>query len=88
MLAKENDPSIETLVNDIMSSIVSIKETSGLTNLTESMKTTVTSGISDLRSMVCMKAFEFFKVNDFEPTKEVIPIMRDVVKVALEKGAI
>lgn len=88
MLESSPDPGQMNLIDDIMASIVSIKETPGLMNLTENMKNTLNDGLSELSSSVALKAFEFFKVNEFEPTKQIIPVMRTVVQTALEKGVL
>ena len=88
MLQKESDPNQMAIIDDVMSSIIEIKETQGLVSLTEGMKNSLNAGLSELQASVALKAFEFFKVNDFEPTKQIIPIMRIVVQTALEKGVL
>ncbi len=45
-------------------------------------------GIENVKDAIAMQAFEFYKVNDFEPTETIIPIMRDVVRIAAMKGAV
>lgn len=87
-MLKESSPEENNMIDDIMSSILAVKETSGLINLTESMKNTIGSGLAELQSSISLRAFEFFKVNEFEPTEQIIPVMRTVVKTALEKGVI
>ena len=74
--------------NDIMDSISVIKSTDGLVYLTEQMKNTLIDGITELCDGLCLRAFTYFQTNDFEPTEEMIKIMRNVVSVALEKGVI
>lgn len=56
--------------------------------LTQSMKEALVSGVSELLSTLRLKVFDFYKYNDFEPTEELIPIMRAVVTEALRKGVI
>lgn len=88
MLENEHDPEQMNILNDLMSSILDIKSTQGLTNLTGSMKDTLSGGIKELQDTVSLKAFEYFKVHEFEPTKQIIPIMRTVVSACLEKGVL
>ncbi len=88
VLEKEPDPEQSNMIDDIMGSIISIKETPGLTNLTEAMKNSLNYGLSELQDSFALKAFEYFEVNDFEPTKQIIPVMRKVVSTALEKGVL
>lgn len=88
MLEKEENPAIRNQINDIMESIIIVKRTEGLTNLTEAMKNAIGSGINELLCTVAEEAFYFFQVNDFEPTNEIVPVMRKVVTVALERGIV
>ena len=88
MLDKEATPEINNRINDIMESILVIKSTEGLIFLTDTMKNVLTSGIQELQSIISLEAFDYFQLHDFEPTPEIIPVMRNVVKVALSKGVI
>lgn len=83
-----NNNQITIRVRDILEAVEVVKATRGLEFLTDTMKTTLNSGVSELMSILRLLAFEFFKINDFEPTDEIIPIMRDVVSEALRKGVI
>ena len=83
-----NNNQITIRVRDILEAVEIVKATRGLEFLTDTMKTTLNSGVSELISILRLLAFEFFKINDFEPTDEIIPIMRDVVSEALRKGVI
>lgn len=87
-LGKEQNVEVKIRLRDIMESVVAIKGTEGLTVLTDSMKTTLTSGIAELYSELALLAFEYFKLHDFEPTAPIIETMRKVVSVALEKGVV
>ena len=71
-----------------MESIIAIKSTAGLTHLTDVMKNTLNNGITELVDILSLEAYSFFQVNDFEPTEEIIPVMRHVVSVALAKGVL
>lgn len=88
LLEKETDHAIRNRINDIMESILVIQKVPGLTSLTESMKVALTSGIEELADMLCLKAYKFYQVNDFEDTPEIRSVLRNVVKVALAKGVL
>ena len=88
LMEKETDPEVSNRIDDIMVSIIAVQNTPGLTSLTDSMKTTITSGVSELSEMLSLKAYRYFQVNDFEDTPEIIPVLRSVVKVALQKGVL
>ena len=83
-----NNSQITIRVRDILEAVEVVKATRGLEFLTDTMKTTLNNGVSELMSILRLLAFEFYKINDFEPTDEIIPIMRDVVSEALRKGVI
>ena len=87
MLGSESS-SIAMRVNDIMRSIDLIHQQTGLIMLTESMKDALVGGLRELLNDICIKAFNYHKVNDFENTAQIRPLMRQVVEVALEKGLI
>ena len=56
--------------------------------ITDTCKSALVEATVKLRGTIRMKAFDFYKTNDFEPTEEVIPIMRGVVEEALSRKAI
>lgn len=87
-LEKESLPDITMRIRDVMASTNEIRETQGIMNLTDAMRNSLTSGITELQDAICLLAFEYYKVNDFEPTPQVIPVMRKVVQAALAKGVI
>lgn len=60
----------------------------GSVYLPDAARDTLVSGINSLRDAICLEAFEYFKWNDFEPTPEVVKIMKSVVQVALRRGVI
>lgn len=83
-----NDPMLPTRINDILGSINLIKSTAGLTHLSEVMKNSLVSGITELRDGICIEAYTYYQINEFDPTEQIVPIMRTVVEVALAKGVI
>ncbi len=88
LLGGEKDPEVSNRINDVMASTLIIKQTQGLVNLSDDMKNTLIQGVTELKDMISLLAFDYFKVHDFEPTKQLIPVLRTVVKTALEKGVI
>ena len=65
-----------------------VKSTQGILFLTDTMKLQINSGIEELLSELRLLAFDHFKTNEFEPTEQLIPVMRSIVKEALAKGVI
>lgn len=86
--AKELEPVAQSTLNDVLQAIQLAKETPGLLNLTEEMKDAIVEGVTELKSYIAIKAFNYFVTHEFEPTDTVIPIMRDVVQCALDKGVL
>ena len=87
-LEKENNAEIDSRIRDLMESVFVIKSTNGLINLTDAMKNTLVSGISEISDLISLLAYSYFQTHDFEPTNEIIPVMRNVVRVALAKGVL
>lgn len=87
-LERENNREITLRIRDIMEAAIEVRNATGLTFLTDDMKNAITSGIHELLSHIRILAFNYFKINDFEPTPEIIPIMRGVVEEALLKGVV
>lgn len=87
-LEKENNAEIDSRIRDLMESVFVIKSTNGLVNLTDAMKNTLVSGISEVSDLISLLAYSYFQTHDFEPTNEIIPVMRNVVRVALAKGVL
>lgn len=82
----KTNPELGVRVSDVQAGIINIRETPGLTVLTEKMKQALVTGIVALRDELCLKAYYYFMTHDFEPTGKVIKVMRTVVEVALAKG--
>lgn len=87
-LEKDLRPAEIALVKDILNAVNLAEETSGMLYLTDKMKNAIVEGIGELNSSISLMAFDYYKLNDFEPTTEIIPLMRGVVEVALEKGVV
>lgn len=87
-LQNEQDTQFKVKIRDVMEALEEVRALKGALVLTDTMKTALVNGVSELLQIVQLKAFEYYKYNDFEPTPEVIPVMRDVVKTALANGAI
>lgn len=45
-------------------------------------------GIQNVKESIGLQAYDYYKFHDFEPTASIIPIMRDVVRIAAMKGVI
>lgn len=75
-------------IHDIMNAIGVITAQSGMDVLTDAMKKSLVDGLTEVHDAICLKAFEYYKVTDFQPTEQIIPVMRRVVQVALDKGVI
>ena len=88
LLEESESVEIAVRLDDIMSAIISIKSTEGLTFLTEAMKESLVVGIREMSDMIAIEAFMYFRLHDFELTEEIKPVLRSVVEVALEKGVI
>ena len=73
-------------LNDVMHAIINIKSTPNLLYLTDSMKQVIVESLQSMEGELCAVAFEYFKVNDFEPNDQINNVMRKVVEVALERG--
>lgn len=87
-LKDESNTLVTVRIRDILEAVQVVKSTQGILFLTEMMKDQINSGIQELLSCIRLAAFEYFKTHDFEPTPQIIPVMRSVVKEALSKGVI
>lgn len=67
---------------------VNMIDVSSLQYLTDTARDALVEGVTCVKDEVAMQAFEHFKSNEFEPTDDIVPIMRDVVRTAAMKGAI
>lgn len=86
----ENDllPPEQAIVRDLLNAIGLAMDAAGMLNLTDAMKNSIVEGIEELRASIALKAFDYYKTHDFDPTDEIIPIMRYVVEVAAKKGVV
>lgn len=81
------DPLMTARFNDLMSAMLAVNNNKvGMTNITETMKQELLNGVNAIKSTVCVKAFNYYEENDFEPTPEVVPLMIDVVETAALAG--
>lgn len=81
------DPLITVTLNDLLSAMISVNENSaGMMNLTETMKQDLIGGVARVKSYVAHAAYGYYSVNEFEPTPEIIPLMRDIVECYAEDG--
>ena len=87
-LPNEQDVMLQVRLQDVQTAAVTIKSTQGILFLTDAMKDAIVGGINEVRAALQILAFNYFVTNDFEPTPEIIPMMRDVVKTAAERGLI
>lgn len=87
-LADNQDTELRVKLRDTMEAIAEVNNVQGILVLTDAMKQALVSGVTDLLNTLQLLAFDYFKYNDFEPTEEVIPIMRNVVATALARGVI
>lgn len=71
-----------------MEALAEVEKVQGALVLTDAMKTAISEGITELLNTVQLLAFEYFKYNEFEPTPEIVPVMRAVVATALANGRI
>lgn len=84
----DKEPMLKVRIRDVMTSIAGIQEMRGLEHLTDTMKSALLDGLNQLYSHLCMLSFNYFKVHDFEVNDNNKKVLREVVKVALEKGEV
>lgn len=87
-LEDNQDTELRVNLRDTMEAIAEVNNVQGILVLTDAMKQALVNGVTDLLNTLQLLAFDYFKYNDFEPTEEVIPIMRNVVATALARGVI
>lgn len=87
-LEDNQDTELRVKLRDTMEAIAEVNNVQGILVLTDAMKQALVNGVTDLLNTLQLLAFDYFKYNDFEPTEEVIPIMRNVVATALARGVI
>lgn len=87
-LEDATDFHIKQDANNLAYAVSSLKGINFGNCITENCKNILIEAVVQLRGTIRMQAFEYYKVNDFEPTPEIIKIMRGVVEEALSRGAI
>lgn len=87
-LEDNQNTELRVKLRDTMEAIAEVNNVQGILVLTDAMKQALVSGVTDLLNTLQLLAFDYFKYNDFEPTEEIIPIMRNVVATALARGVI
>ena len=71
---------------DLLEALVTAQSLTGMKNLTDKMKQMVIDGIRTMKRELCVEAYDYYSTHDFEPTEQIIPIMREVVKEHLFGG--
>lgn len=79
-IAQEKSLVYKTTHNDLIQAIGVVQEMKSVKYLSDNMKQTLVEGINTLKTEVSKLAYEYYSSVDFEPTEEVIPLMREVVK--------
>lgn len=87
-LEDNQDTELRVKLRDTMEAIAEVNNVQGILVLTDAMKQALVNGVTDLLNTLQLLAFDYFKYNDFEPTEEIIPVMRNVVATALARGVI
>lgn len=84
----EQPPVFQMRFVDVMQAIKEISSTQGLLFLSDSMRQALVSGITEMKTVLQLDAFDYYRTHDFDVTDETIPILRGIVKTALENDAI
>lgn len=79
-LKDEQTPAFRTTRDDIIQAISVIQDMKSVKYMSDNMKNNLVDGVETLKLEVAKLAYEYYSMCDFEPTKEIIPIMRDVVR--------
>ncbi len=87
-LPNETDPMLQVRLQDVQVAAVQVKNTQGILYLPDSVKDAIVKGIEEAKEALHVLAFNYYVVNDFEPTPEIIPVMREVVRTAASRGLI
>lgn len=88
MVAEELEPIDRVRFEDTMAALHLAQNTQGMLYLTDEMKTAIVDGVTECSSAIAVKAYYYFGTHEFEPTTQIIPIMRYVVECALAKGVL
>lgn len=76
-----NDALASVTMTDMIRSVLSIQTADiKIVNLSEVMKQGLIEGAMKIRNIIASKAFNYYEDHEFEPTPEVIPLMRVVVE--------
>lgn len=78
ILDKDISPELQMKIEDLYTAL-SLAENLDITMLPDSVKSSIEKGLKGIKTDVAELAFGHFTFNDFEPTEEIIPIMRHVV---------
>lgn len=82
----DNQPLIRVRLEDAMGATQTIRAVEGITYLTDTMKNSLVSGVTELQQSICLLAYDYFELHDFEPTEKIIPVLRIVVQAHLERS--
>lgn len=66
--------------DDLLEALMAAQSLSGMKNLTEKMKQTIVDGVRTMKHELCVKAYDYYSMHDFEPTEANIPILREIVR--------
>lgn len=76
-----NDAMASVTMTDMIRSVLSIQTADiKMVNLSEVMKQGLIEGAMKIRNIIASEAFGYYEYHEFEPTPEVIPLMRVVVE--------
>lgn len=75
-------------INALLEAVNLVSLGSDVQFIPDTARDALVEGVTNVKDAIAMQAFDFYKTHDFEPTETIIPLMRDVVKVAAMKGAI
>lgn len=56
-----------------------VNETQTITSIPPSMQETLMKGVNTVMNRFCAMAFNYYKLNHFEPTQKIVDVMRHVV---------
>lgn len=71
---------------DVLAAIGIARGNSAVLNLTQGMRTALTSGISEALAIVCGSAWDYYSFNEVPITDQTIPLLRTVVEHHFNKG--
>lgn len=76
-----HDAMASVTMTDMIRSVLSIQTADiKMVNLSEVMKQGLIEGAMKIRNIIATEAFSYYEDHEFEPTPEVIPLMRVVVE--------